>query len=359
MKGTITLVVLGMLILSLMSFSVLADINSLNLVDSGVNLNSETSVDRSVESEKSISITSDSEVTSDDGVKEDTNDYGSSKRMGRREKMMERRDNIRKNFEEARKEIKERRVKLADCRSKFDNSCKQIRDEYRKDAVEVLLNVADRMINHLENLKTKVENSEMENKADFAAQIDVNIKTITNIKAEIEGLGENPSREDIKKINGGLRTELKEVKKHTNSAQVYALTHKMGGVIVKMNHLQNRLDNVLLKLKEKNIDDSNVKAKVNDFNVNLKEATRLYADAEVKLKQGASPSEVHDLVKQSHQYLKKAHDNLKEVVKEVKNLNDGVKILAEAKSTSDVNIVNSDNVNKLTAENGVDVVGEA
>ena len=57
-------------------------------------------------------------------------------------------------------------------------------------------------------------------------------------------------------------------------------------------------------------------------------------EAKAKIEASSSPSEVQELMKKSKEHLKLAHSTLKELVKEIKNLNEGQKVLKEVTAES-------------------------
>lgn len=349
MKKTIAILVLSIMLLSVMSFSVLAGYGS-GRTKSGVNL--ETSVS-SGDSADTAEV--ETETKAKDGeleetktetrvkgvsefaktVKESSRKFRDSLRSAKtkEERMQivkERRDELKVGFEEARVKFRASKEELKVCKGKQDLKCKNLRVKHRENTVPFLLSTADAMVEYLERVKVRVSESNLENKAELLARIDARIAKLDGIKTEIEALGENPSREDLKKVSDGLKVELKEVKASGRNAAVHSLANRMGGVLVKAAHLEARLDKALLKLKTKGADISVADAKVAEFKQHIEDAKKLHAEAKVKLMAGASPSDVHSLIKGAHEHLKLAHQALKEAVKQIKNVKDGEDALEEA-----------------------------
>src|SRR3989338_1791410 len=250
--------------------------------------------------------------------------------------MDERRERFKANLEESRMKLKDNKEKLVVCRGKLDETCSKLKQEYKENSAVFLLNAADRMIEHLEKLKEKISSngSETEAKKELITKIDARITKLQEIRTEIENLGENPSKEDVKRLAKELRVGLGEVKMHNKSAMWHNFSDRFAGILVKSEHLKTRLDKVLAKLEEKGLNTTNVEVKINEFNTHIEDAKKLHKEAKAKIEASSSPSEVQELMKKSKEHLKLAHSTLKELVKEIKNMNEGQKVLKEVTAES-------------------------
>jgi hypothetical protein len=374
MRRTIAILVLGIILLSIMSVGVLADrdsgrakgsvnletrasVNSGDAADTTAKVETETNIkDGELETKTETRVKGVSEFAKT--LKESSQKFRDSLRSAKTKEervqiIKERRDELKAGFEDARTKFRASKEELKVCKGKQDLKCKNLRVKYRANTLPFLLSTADAMAEYLERVRVKISESNLENKVELLARIDARISKLDKIKDEIESLGENPSREDLKKAADALKAELKEVKASGRNAAVHSLADRMGGVLVKAAHLEARLDKTLLKLKTKDVDISTADTKVAEFKQHIEDAKKIHAEAKAKLIGGASPSDVHSLIKSAHEHLKLAHQALKEAVRQIKNIKDGEDALEEAiieTQDEDAGISDSEQVSTTTGE---------
>ncbi len=346
MKKAITLLVLVIFLFSLMSFGILAKREE---GKSGVATGTEDGNDSKEASGTNLIDTSGAEQATTNvkvkgvsefakGVRERSEKFREKMKAAtssdeRKEIVKEKREEIRVGFEAAKELFKTSKKELKDCKSTYNLRCNEVRQKYKQNAVTFMLGSVDTLIGYLEKVKESISaSSQLENKETLIAKVDARITKLEELKKEVEALGENPSREKLNNIAKKLKDELKEVNTQGKKAANYVLASRMGGVLVKAERLEAKLGKTLAKLSDKGYDVTVAKNKVDEFKGHVEDSRDLYDQAKIKLKAGASPSEVHELIKGSHRHLKLAHVALKDAVKEIKAIKGGEDALEKAET---------------------------
>ena len=178
-----------------------------------------------------------------------------------------------------------------------------------------------------------IESSDLENKDELVAEIDERIQTVNDAMAN---LGEDPTKEELKEAAKILREQWRTIKKHLAVTAGEILRFKMAGFLVRIEHLEAKLDKTLARLESKGYDVSELEGQISTFKEHVAEARDLHAQAVVKFseaKQSSDPSvlvkEGHALLVEAHKHLKLAHETLKEIVKTIKGLPEGEDELEE------------------------------
>ena len=253
---------------------------------------------------------------------------------------------IKQDFQAARERFIERKEELKQQRANFTDSKQKIKEcknsnvedckKARHNAKEFLLTTVDTILELQTQTLSRLESSEdFEGKTEIIAQIELDIQNLISIKENIGLLGDNPSREDIKKISSELRNYWSDNKRHLEFGVERILNKKVFGILTRIKQLETKLDRTLEKLKEKGYDTTKAEEKIGEFKQNLETAKNEHETAvqllsEIKLSYNKEKlTQAHEHLKKAHQEVIAAHNSLKEAVKEIKLISEGEEILDE------------------------------
>ena len=253
---------------------------------------------------------------------------------------------IKQDFQAARERFIERKEELKQQRANFTDSKQKIKEcknsnvedckKARHNAKEFLLTTVDTILELQTQTLSRLESSEdFEGKTEIIAQIELDIQNLISIKENIGLLGDNPSREDIKKISSELRNYWSDNKRHLEFGVERILNKKVFGILTRIKQLETKLDRTLEKLKEKGYDTTKAEEKIGEFKQYLETAKNEHETAvqllsEIKLSYNKEKlTQAHEHLKKAHQEVIAAHNSLKEAVKEIKLISEGEEILDE------------------------------
>ena len=250
---------------------------------------------------------------------------------------------LRERFEKAKEEFRGAKEELNEARDALKEARKR-RDENAtmEHAKDYLLHTADALINHLEMIKAKVQESQHisdEREAKLVTEIDVQISEINSIKAEIESA---TTKEQIKEAAKKLRTKWSRLQHLIRLYAEMVVSARVEGIVNIGLVLEKRLDKVLKEAKERGI-EVDVTAEVNDFSEKIATAKDKYKQAQDKLfavielnagnatneKRKATADEAKALLKEARDAIKDAHDILKTIVKKIKEADPEADISAD------------------------------
>jgi len=213
-----------------------------------------------------------------------------------REVLKHKMDSARKNFLSAKEHLTKTRHKFNETKVKFQDAkekykqckesdgeeCQELRVEAKKNAVDNLMHAADMILGELEKIKSKIESSEdlsEEEAAELLEKVNFEIQEVEQVKSKIENLGEDATIEDIKAAAKELRELWSKIKHKVKQHAGHVVHAKIGGVIVRMNHLSVKLDGVLERAAENGKDTSVAEGLLEKFNSQLDEAEESYEKA--------------------------------------------------------------------------------
>lgn len=244
--------------------------------------------------------------------------------------------------QEARVEKKELKQDIKDrvksCKEAANESvdCKDVRKELKSNVKQRLLVTADQMVSLMENLKKRIEVLNPADKADLIASVDKHIANVNAIKAEIEALPDDATKEQFKDVTKRLKDEWQQARKAVRLHATRMLALGFGRVLDKAEKLEKRLDSTLARLKEKGFDTTKADAKVAEFKTHVSDARKAYDEAIVLLEQyRADPSKenavkaIQEKMKEAKKHLQLAQQSLREAVKEIKAGKNGAVVLKE------------------------------
>lgn len=252
----------------------------------------------------------------------------------RHDEMKARFEKHHKEAMELREKIKERRDKIKDIRAIFEEceanpteECKAKLGDRISALKEYIDHAGDLAEAEIDKLKAKLESSEDLTDEEETA-INSRLETVTSelelAETKIEALSADSTRAEVKEAVEMFREAFGKTK-HSIKGEVEGLVHaRIGGIVVKSNHLRERLDDVMQRLAAKGVDTSNVESLVAEFDEHLNLAAERYEEAQTRFKEARESKNEEtrkiaiDLVQESKEHLKEAHEALKKIFRELK-----------------------------------------
>lgn len=289
-------------------------------------------------------------------------------------KARERKDEAKEKHKEAKARLAEKKDQLKECKGSDTDECIALRADAKKDAGEFLSNIADRVLAMLERTQERVDKSKLseEDKVILKDQLELKMAEIASTKDSIEAFTENTTKEEIAEAAKTIRDVWKDAKDLIKKGAGLAASDRLGGVIVKSEKLQAKLEKAISKLKDKGKDVSKAEELKTSFDAKLAEAKALHDEAKALFKEGKVP-EAAQKTQDAHAALKEAHSILKDIVRELKGTKEGVEALDTAEEeqgtavtgTAAIADETSEQANEAaeetteTAEEGTEVTGSA
>jgi len=235
-------------------------------------------------------------------------------------KAQERYSAAKERFETARekvKDIKERKSYCAD--EETSDECKLV----KSDTIEFLSNSADVILENLEKVKAKIEESEdlsEEEAEDMLSNINSQITKVESIRSKISDLSDETPKADINEVAKELRDAWREIARRIKINSGRMINARIGKIIVQSDILQGRLELTLERLEEQGIDTTDIEASIDEMNAQLETAREKYRVAVQKYKSADVPGEVDEAVKDAKEAMEEAKNALREAHANIKDI---------------------------------------
>ncbi len=205
---------------------------------------------------------------------------------------------------------------------------------------EYVIRAAEAIVNHLEKLKSRIEESDNideERAAELITKIDAQISEVQELKQQAEAA---TTLEEIKGIAKALNEKWKSLKHFANVYSDRVVAARVKGLVNQGRVLEARLDKILERLEASNI-TVDVEAEVNEFSAKIAEARDKQAQAQEKLRQAfdlaesrpASNEEIKaltdaakELLDAARESMREAHRMLTEIVSKIKEAAPGTEL---------------------------------
>ena len=195
-----------------------------------------------------------------------------------------------------------------------------------------MIGAGEAIINHLEKLKSRIEESDNideERETELITKMDAQIAEIEALKQRAEAAA---TLEDVKKTAKALNAKWKSLKHFANVYSDRVVAARVKGLVNQGRVLEARLDKILERLEAGNI-TVDVKAEVNEFSARIAEARDKQAQAQEKLRQAfdlastkpesndeikALTDAAKELLDAARESMREAHQMLTEIVSKIK-----------------------------------------
>jgi len=228
------------------------------------------------------------------------------------------------NYDGAKEKFSLAKNKLVACQGGDDSEeCKEASEKIKERAKEFLIKTADRILEYLEKLKAKVESNEdltEEEAEEILADIN---DMIDEVEAAKETAETSEDKEELKEATKTIKNAWLKIKKRISIHTGRIMNARIGGIIVKIKHLEVKLERILDKMEEEGIDTSDIQGMVDKFNDKIDDAKESYENALDKFREAMNADDVdsaYNLATEGHDYLKKANRNLQDAQKILRNI---------------------------------------
>ena len=246
----------------------------------------------------------------------------------------------RERYEGAHQKFSEAKLKVEECKEEETEKCMEIKEQIKEHAKESLTAIADRILEHLEKLKAKVESNEdlsEEEAAEIIAKIGEQKTSIEEAKNIIET---SETKEEVIEAAKTLKNAWARIKSRVRLNAARTVNARIGGIIVKSRQLEVKLEKTLERMAENGKDTSEVETLVVEFNTRIGAAKTSYESALEKFEEakGTTPPDTN-LVQEGNDLMKEANKSLQEANKV---LNDIIKSIKQAGGEEELEEINED-----------------
>jgi hypothetical protein len=272
------------------------------------------------------------------------------------DKAEERFKEAKKNYEKAELRYEKNKMlflnakdKFKECKNNQSDTCKQLEQKIMNHTRDYLNDRVEMIIEYLTKIREKVDGSESipnNESVEILAKIDAALTELKEIQTKIDSA---KTKEDIQVIVKEINALWKKMKVHAFRYATRLMHARVGEIIERSEHLEDKLDCALQKMQEQNISVSGIQIKVNEFSTKIDSAKTNYNKAVTWFKEvkdmrddtdkniesiNAKMQEAKKLMTSAQVSLKEAHTLLVQIVKDIKA--EGGKITACDVSDSDL-----------------------
>jgi len=200
--------------------------------------------------------------------------------------------NARQRYQTAKENIQKAKDTVERCRSDDEEACTQARLQIKSQSKNFLESTADRVIGILEQLKAKIEANEdltEEEASEMMDNLDEQIQKVEDAKGVVENLDNESTTEDIREAANTIKEVWKETKVTAKQSAGRVVNAKVGGIIVQIEHVQEKLDRIIERLQNEGYEIEGIEAIYADFEDELGKARENYEKARELYQSAAEP----------------------------------------------------------------------
>ena len=237
----------------------------------------------------------------------------------KKKEMMEKKHEFIQNKNDV-KRMKEKLMSSCNDNNQNEN-CADSKKELKRNAKPYLINSIETMIKITENLKTSVENSDLEGKNMIIEKINNKIAKLNDLKTRVDNTDESASEEEIKAVAKEIKEEWNKFKRELKLNSQRIINKKMTGILERAGKLETRLDRMLTKLNSQGYDTSTLEPMIRKFKENVRLARDNYDKAKIKyMEADISSANYISLIKEARQFVVLAHNNLQDAQLNLKDI---------------------------------------
>jgi|GEM_PF-4380472 len=229
----------------------------------------------------------------------------------------------------ARNEFLNLKAQLAECRASSED-CSDLEAQVLEKAKEDLIGIADRLIHHLEKIRSRIESAENidEDEAEEAiSNIDALIAELEDAKTAVEAV---TNKDELQEAASTIRGVWREIEYKAFRYAERVIWGKVRGIFTRSELLEKKLERVVERLENKGVDTTEVQDLLDEFSTYIDEAREKVKQADEKFREakdlrsqgdieGAKEAleDAKSLTREAHQALKDAHRVLMELVHKI------------------------------------------
>ena len=263
--------------------------------------------------------------------------------------------NARNKAENTKEKFNAAKDKVLKCSGDDSEECEEMREQINAKAKEHVMNIADVILEHLNKIKSRAESNEdlsEEEAAEIIAEVD---GYIGEIEAAKETIATSESKEEIIKATNEIKNSWQRMKKNVEVTVGKLVNARIGGIIVKSEQLQIKLERIMERIAEEGTDTTELESLVDEFNISIETAKEKYKLAIEKFTEAKNNTITPDtaLIREGQEFMKAAHAALQDAQK---NLRDIVHLIKQVGAEEELEEDESD---EAAAEVDEEVVEEA
>ncbi len=223
---------------------------------------------------------------------------------------------------------------LVKCKASKEN-CTELENKTFEKAQEDLLAISDRLIQHLEKLKSKVEGAENLNETEVDEAIDKIDSWIEDLEDAKDDVEAADNLDELKEASEAIRAVWKDMQYSAFRYAERVIYSTVGQIFSRSELLEKKLETVIVKLKDKEVNTTemedlldNFSAKVDDAREKMRDANDMFEKAKDLRDDGDTEGtkdkleEAKNLTREAHQDLKEAHKILMDLVHKINQNNE-------------------------------------
>ena len=263
--------------------------------------------------------------------------------------------NARNKAENTKEKFNAAKDKVLKCSGDDSEECEEMREQINAKAKEHVMNIADVILEHLNKIKSRAESNEdlsEEEAAEIIAEVD---GYIGEIEAAKEIIATSESKEEIIKATKEIKNSWQRMRKNVEVTVGKLVNARIGGIIVKSEQLQIKLERIMERIAEEGTDTTELESLVDEFNISIETAKDNYKLAIEKFTEAKNNTINPDtaLIREGQEFMKAAHAALQDAQK---NLRDIVHLIKQVGAEEELEEDESD---EAAAEVDEEVVEEA
>ena len=234
----------------------------------------------------------------------------------------------RERLQDAKADFNQTREQLQACLENETDGCEQLREEIRTHSQSFLSETLDLIENQLQKVRSSAEESESlteEEAAETLAELDGKLAEVNRLREQVAAITGDTTKEEIQNLTQQIRNMWnEETKLSLQHAAGFVQLNKMGGIYVKVRHLERRLQNVLEKMAEQEKDTTELEGLAEEFSAKLDEVESHYELARNRFREAsmlrganrnAAITEANSHMNEAKTALKEAHQTLRDIVR--------------------------------------------
>ena len=274
------------------------------------------------------------------------------------EKSKEKLQNINKNYATKLKEFNDAKRDLGNCKNSTSTACTGLNNKTVEKAREVVLDNADKVIENLNKLATKINSSENINSAEAASMVADIESAITKLNDAKQAASAATTKEQIKTAAQQINRIWTDIKSRQQVYSEYLVGKGLNSVITRSENLETKLETALANISAAGKDTTQLNAQISTFSAQVakakseyQNATSLLAQAFAIAKDSTQASQVKTLTDSARENISAAEKDLKDAQTTLRQIMQSIRSAGgtiPASSQTETVAQQSDNNNALS-----------
>ncbi|MBI4140883.1 hypothetical protein HY485_03540, partial [Candidatus Woesearchaeota archaeon] len=204
--------------------------------------------------------------------------------------------------------------KIKGCKGVDSDNCKITRRDAKTHAAKFVDGATEQVFNILQKAKEATQNSNMpeDQKQQLLGQFEQKIQQLNALRQKQGQIQAQSTTKEIKDAAKNVKEFWKQHKEEVKQQNLRVKHDRFGGVIVKAEKLQEKLQKQLEEFKQQGKDTTELETKITAFNEHISAAKTLNDEAQ-PLIENKNMKEATDKMREAHEHIKQAQQTLKEI----------------------------------------------